>query len=246
MAVPAGGSRPASKTLHRARGISPPGRSLPPAPRVGDLLFRVICQTGAMVVLVLAALLLLVLLWKSWLAIRTIGVQFFTTTTWDPEPDHRRFGALCFVFGTVATSAIAMLIAVPLGVGAATFLSEITNGWIRRTGAFLVEMLAAIPSVVYGFWGLFVLAPAMQKAFTALGGPNQGGVGILSAGVILSIMILPYVAAVSFDVCRAVPSAQREGALALGATRWQTIWSVVLPYARPGIVGGCFIALGRA
>src|SRR5207244_1515089 len=111
---------------------------------------------------------------------------------------------------------------------------------------FFVEMLAAIPSVVYGFWGLFVLAPALQTLITAVGGPNQGGVGILSAGIILAIMVVPYVAAVSFDVCQAVPRSHREAAFALGATRWQTIWRVVLPNARPGIIGGCFLALGRA
>ncbi len=107
-------------------------------------------------------------------------------------------------------------------------------------------MLAAIPSVVYGFWGLFVLAPWLQSIMTLLGGPNQGGVGVFPAGIILSIMIVPYVAAVSFDACRAVPDAQRAGAMAPGATRWQTIVGVVLPYARPGIIGGCFLALGRA
>src|SRR5258708_578818 len=107
-------------------------------------------------------------------------------------------------------------------------------------------MLAVVPSVVYGFWGLFVLSPILQRILTALGGPNLGGVGLLPAGLILSIMIVPYVASVSFDVIRAVPRSQREGALALGATRWQTIWGVVLPYARPGIVGGSFLALGRA
>src|SRR5207248_4123054 len=100
--------------------------------------------------------------------------------------------------------------------------------------------------VVYGFWGLFVLAPLLNDLYVALGGPNQGGLGIVAAGLILSLMIVPYVAAVSFDVIRAVPRSQREGALALGATRWQTIRRVVLPYARPGMVGGCFIALGRA
>jgi phosphate transport system permease protein len=139
-----------------------------------------------------------------------------------------------------------MVIAVPLGIGTAAFLSEIATGWIRKTGSFLVEMLAAIPSVVYGFWAFFVLVPMVQWFFTAVGGPNQGGTGILSAGLILSVMIVPYVAAVSFDVCQAVPNSQREASYALGATRWQTIWSVVLPYARPGIMGGCFLALGRA
>ncbi len=159
---------------------------------------------------------------------------------------HKKFGTLSFVYGTVVTSAVAMLIAVPLGVGTAVFLSEIATGWVRRIISFLVEMLAAIPSVVYGFWGLFVFAPVMQQFITAMGGPNTGGLGILSASLILSVMIVPYVTAVSFDVCQAVPRSQREGALSLGATRWQMIWGVVLPYARPGIVGACFLALGRA
>jgi phosphate transport system permease protein len=209
-----------------------------------EVLFRLLCQASAVLVIVLAALLVVVLVCKSWLAMRTLGLNFFFSTTWDPV--HRQFGALAFIYGTLATSAIAMLIAVPLGVGTAAFLSEIAPGWLRRTGSFLVEMLAAVPSVVYGFWGLFVMAPVVQAVFSSLGGPNHGGVGILSAGLILSIMIVPYIAAVSYDVCRAVPNSQRDGALALGATRWQTIRSVILPYARPGIIGGCFLALGRA
>jgi phosphate transport system permease protein len=211
-----------------------------------EILFRLLCQASAMLVIVLAAFLVVVLIAKSWLAIRTLGLGFLTSTSWDPEPSHRQFGALAFIYGTLATSAIAMLIAIPLGVGTAAFLSEIAPGWLRRTGSFLVEMLAAVPSVVYGFWGLFVMAPVVQMVISYLHGPNQGGLGILSAGLILSIMIVPYIAAVSYDVCRAVPNSQRDGALALGATRWQTIRSVILPYARPGIVGGCFLALGRA
>jgi phosphate transport system permease protein len=117
---------------------------------------------------------------------------------------------------------------------------------LRRVASFFIEMLAAIPSVVYGFWGVFVLAPLMQHLFTALGGPNIGGRGVLSASMILALMIVPYIAAITYDVCQAVPRSQREGALALGATRWQTIWKVVLPYARPGIIAGAFLALGRA
>jgi len=212
--------------------------------RLLEVLFRLLCQASAVLVIVLAALLVIVLVSKSWLAIRTFGLHFFISTTWDPV--HRQFGALAFIYGTLATSAIAMLIAVPLGIGTAAFLSEIAPGWLRRTGSFMVEMLAAVPSVVYGFWGLFVMSPIVQTVITWLHGPNQGGVGILSAGLILSIMIVPYIAAVSYDVCRAVPNSQRDGALALGATRWQTIRSVILPYARPGIIGGCFLALGRA
>jgi phosphate transport system permease protein len=212
----------------------------------GDWLFALLCRAAALFVIAVFVALVSVLTVQAWLAIRTIGISFFTTVKWDPEPTHRQFGALAFIYGTVATSAVAMLIAVPLGVGTAAFLSEIAPPRLRRAGSFLVEMLAAIPSVVYGFWGLYVLAPALQWVITAIGGPNQGGVGIVPAGIILSIMIVPYVSAVSFDVCQAVPNAQREGAYALGATRWQTIRSVVLPYARPGIVGSCFLALGRA
>jgi phosphate transport system permease protein len=211
-----------------------------------EVTFKLLCQLAAVLIIVLAALLVTVLLWRSWLSIRAVGLDFFISATWDPEPSHRQFGALSFIYGTLASSAIAMLIAVPLGIGTATFLSEIAPRWLRRVGSFLVEMLAAVPSVVYGFWGLFVMAPVLQSLITALGGPNQGGVGIFSAGLILSIMILPYIAAVSYDVCTAVPNSQRDGALALGATRWQTIRSVILPYARPGIIGGCFLALGRA
>ncbi|HEV3203315.1 MAG TPA: phosphate ABC transporter permease subunit PstC [Gemmataceae bacterium] len=209
-----------------------------------DVIFRRICQGAAVLILILAVLLFVVLAWKSWLAIQMLGGSFFAGITWDPV--HRQFEALGFVYGTLTTSAIAMLIAVPLGVGTAAFLSEIAPVWLRRPGSFLVEMLAAVPSVVYGFWGIFVLGPLLHKIIIALGGPDQGGLGILPAGLILSIMIVPYIAAVSHDVCRAVPRSQREGALALGSTRWQMIWSVVLPYARPGIIGGCFLALGRA
>jgi phosphate transport system permease protein len=217
-----------------------------PRPFTGDLLFRLLCQFAAVIVIVLAVLLVLVLIWESWLALRTIGLSFFTQTTWDPEPNHRIFGSLAFVYGTIATSAIAMLLAVPLGIATAAFLSEIAPGWLRRPASFLVEMLAAIPSVVYGFWGFYVLAPQLQQVIDWLGGPNTGGRGLLPAGIVLAIMIVPYIAAVGYDVCQAVPSSQRAAALALGATRWQMIWRVVLPYARPGIVGGCFLALGRA
>jgi phosphate transport system permease protein len=214
--------------------------------RWADEMFERLCQAAAVLVIVLALLLVIVLVWKSWLAIRTIGFEFLLSKTWDPESTHRHFGARAFVWGTVATSVIAMVLAVPLGVGTATFLAEIAPRWLRRTGSFLVEMLAVVPSVVYGFWGLFVLAPLLQRLLTAAGGPNLGGLGLLPAGLILAIMIVPYVASVSFDVIRAVPRSQRQGALAMGATRWQTIWHVVLPYARPGIFGGCFLALGRA
>ncbi len=213
---------------------------------VYDRIFRLLCQGAAWLIILVSVLLVVILVDRSWEAIRTVGLGFLTRTTWNPQNEIRQFGALSFVWGTVATSAIAMLIAVPLGVGTAAYLSEIAPGWLKRIATFFIEMLAAIPSVIYGFWGIFVLAPLVQEVFTFLGGPNTGGRGLLSAGLVLSIMIVPYIAAISYDVCQAVPRSQREGALALGATRWQTIWRVVLPYARPGIIAGAFLALGRA
>ena len=209
-----------------------------------DRIFWLACLTAAGSIVVLAALLLIFLVVDSWQAITTFGFGFFTQSDWDPVQNH--YGALAFVYGTLATSLTAMVIAVPLSVGSAAFLAEIAPRWLRKTGSFLIELLAAIPSVVYGFWGIFFLAPIIQKVFDRVGGPNHGGVGLTAASLILAIMIVPYIAAISFDVCRAVPRSQREASLALGATRWQTIWSVILPYASPGILGACFLALGRA
>jgi phosphate transport system permease protein len=209
-----------------------------------DWIFRHIAQSSSLVVLLIVFLIVALLALQAWPAIRGVGLSILVSSDWDPTND--RFGGLSFVYGSIVTSLIAMMIAVPLGVGTATFLAEVASTWLRRSGSFLVELLAAIPSVVYGFWGIYFLAPNVQKLFDAMGGDNVGGRGLFSAGVILAIMIVPYIAAVSYDVCQAVPRAQREGALALGATRWQTIWGVVLPYARPGIIGGCFLALGRA
>jgi phosphate transport system permease protein len=220
--------------------------SLSAFPDVGDHVFFGICALAALSVVVLFGLLVVVVIQGSWEAMREIGVRFFVSADWYPVESRQEFGALAFVYGTLVTSALAMLIAVPLGVGTAAYLSEIAPGGVRRVVTFLIEMLAAIPSVVYGFWGVVVLAPSLQPLMSWFGADNTGGVGIFSAGLILSIMIVPYVTAVSFDVCRAVPASQREAALALGATRWQMIWSAVLPFARPGIIGACFLALGRA
>ncbi len=209
-----------------------------------DWLFKNLCLSAASVLLLLVALILVLLLMQAWPAVRTVGARILVGTTWDPN--HNRFGGLVFAYGSVVTSLIAMLLAVPFGVGAATFLAEIATGWVKRAGSFLVELLAAIPSVVYGFWGITFLGPRLQGLFDLADGPNVSGKCLLSAGLVLAIMVVPYIAAITYDVCQAVPRAQREGALALGATRWQMIWRVVLPYARPGIVGGCFLALGRA
>jgi len=212
----------------------------------GDLIFRWLCQSAGGFVLAIAASLLAVLIYKSWPVLtQPDKFQLLTSTKWSPDDD--KYGALVFVYGTVVTSAIAMLVAVPLGVGAAAFLSELAPPWLRKLCAFMLEMLAAIPSVVFGFWGVSFLAKrGLAPLFTALEIPNTAGQGILAAGLVLAVMILPYITAVSFDVMQAVPRSQREGALALGSTRWQMIWRVVLPYARPGIMAACFLALGRA
>ncbi|MFM7541403.1 MAG: phosphate ABC transporter permease subunit PstC [Planctomycetota bacterium] len=177
-------------------------------------------------------------------ALEAQGWGFFTSVEWNVA--QGRFGALPFVYGTLVTSAIAMLVAVPVGIGAATYLAEIAKPAIRLTAGFLVELLAAIPSVVYGFWGIIFLVPLLQSAYAVVGLQATGGRGLLTAGLVLALMVVPYITAVTLDALRAVPVAQRMGAYALGATRWQTIWSVVLPNARSGIIGGGFLALGRA
>ncbi len=226
---------------------------------VADWGFRQFCAAAAVLIIVILGLIVALLYVQAAPAFRQFGWQLVFSTDWDPNyrPDLGndvdvpasqvgRFGGAAFIYGSVVTSFFAMLLAVPFGVGTATFLAEVAPPLVKRGGSFLVELLAAIPSVVYGFWGINFLAPLVQDAIDRVGGPNLTGKGIASASLILAVMIVPYVAAVSYDVCRAVPRAQREGALALGATRWQTIWHVVLPYARPGIIGGCFLALGRA
>ncbi|HEV3237260.1 MAG TPA: phosphate ABC transporter permease subunit PstC [Gemmataceae bacterium] len=211
--------------------------------RFYDLIFRGLCRGSAILVIGLMVLLFVVLCYESIPSFKQFGWRFLVDTEWDPQG---RLGALPFIYGTLVTSLIGMLIAIPLGVGTAAYLAEIAPGYVRRVGSFLVELLAAIPSVVYGFWGFFFLRPVVLALFNWLGHTDSTGNGLLCAGLILSIMILPYITAITFDVCRAVPRSQREGSLALGSTRWQMIWTVVLPYARPGIIGGCFLALGRA
>lgn len=225
----------------------PPASSPSPLP---EILFRAATRGAGLFILTLVATMLVVLFLDAYPALKDAGsYRMFSSSSWIPKPADDglpTFGSLALIWGTVVTSVIAMAIAVPLGVASAAYLSEVAHGSVKKAGAFLIELLAAIPSVVYGFWGLFFLAPLVQKAFDAVGGPNTGGNGILSAGLILAIMVLPYITAISFDVCQAVPRSQREGALAVGASQWQTIWLVVLPYARPGIFAASFLALGRA
>lgn len=213
-------------------------------PRLGDATFHALCMASALAVPFTAALLIVFLLRDSLNSIHAFGLNFFVTSQWDTY--HGDFGALPFIVGTVVTSVLAMVLAVPVSVASATFLAEIAPGWLRRGASFLTELLAAIPSVVFGFWGIFFIVPILQAGFRALNIPNTTGRGIISASIILAIMVVPYIASITYDVCRAVPSSQRTAALALGSTRWQMIWRVVLPFARSGIVGACFLALGRA
>jgi phosphate transport system permease protein len=187
-------------------------------------------------------------------AMRQFGFGFLTRSTWDPVAGQ--FGALPLVFGTLYASLVAMLIAVPLAVGVAIFLTEFAPRWMRTPVATMVELLAAVPSVIYGLWGIFVLIPILRDVLwpvlrPVLGWlpPFQGafyGPSVLAAGVILSIMTLPYIAAVTREVLLAVPASQREAALALGATRWEAVWTVILPYGRTGILGAVILGLGRA
>ena len=222
--------------------------------RWGDRLFRLLIRASALTLLVIVLGMVIVMTWVALPSIKAFGWSFLYTSTWDPVAQH--FGALPLIYGTIVSSVLALLIAVPLGIGAAVYLSEVAPSWIRPPISFLVELLAAVPSVVYGLWGISVLAPWLrtwvQPALgTALGflplfqGPPYG-VGMLAAGLILAIMIVPFIIAVSREVLLAVPNTQREAALALGATRWETTRIAVLRYARSGLIGAILLGLGRA
>ena len=222
--------------------------------RWGDHLFRLLIRGSALSLLVIVMGMVIVVARAALPSIRAFGWQFLYTSIWDPVAEH--FGALPLIYGTIVSSVLALLIAVPLGIGAAVFLSELAPTWLSPSVSFLIELLAAIPSVVYGLWGIFVLAPWLrtwvQPALgAALGflplfqGPPYG-VGMLAAGLILAVMIVPFIIAVSREVLLAVPNTQREAALALGATRWETTRLAVLRYARSGLIGAILLGLGRA
>ena len=221
---------------------------------VGDLAFRVLAAFFALLVVVCVAAMALQMLRASAASLSRFGLGFVTSSRWDPV--HDVFGALPFVFGTVASSLLALVIAVPVSLGVAIFLVELAPRWLADTLGLLVELLAAVPSVIYGLWGIFVLCPflrdtvepGLQKALGFLPifrGPVQG-VGMLAGGLVLAIMILPSVASVSREVLRAIPDTLREGAFALGATRWEAVRTVILPSARSGILGAVVLGLGRA
>jgi phosphate transport system permease protein len=221
---------------------------------LGDPVFSGITVSLALVIIVLLAAISAELVIKAMPSIRHFGIGFLSSTDWDPARDQ--FGALPFVYGTAVSSMIALVIAVPLSLGVALCLSEMAPQWLSRKLGFLVELLAAIPSVVYGLWAIFVLGPwlrdwiepflANRLGFIPLFAGPHVSVGMLTAGVVLAIMVLPYVAAVSTDVFRVVPQSQREAALALGATKWEMVRMAVLPYGTSGIIGAIMLGLGRA
>ena len=223
-----------------------------------DAAFRLITQSAAILVLIILAGVALSLVSGAWPALSTFGIGFLFTASWNPVTE--KFGALAPIYGTVLTSTLAMLIAVPLGLGIAIFLTEICPRPLRRSIGVAVELLAGIPSIIYGLWGFFVLAPLLQVyvqpavigAFgsvpvlsTLFAGPPYG-IGMFTASLILAIMVLPFITSISRDVFETVPLVLKESAYGIGCTTWEVMRYVVLPYTRVGVVGGMMLALGRA
>ncbi|MBA1244577.1 phosphate ABC transporter permease subunit PstC [Pseudomonas japonica] len=223
-----------------------------------DLWFRRTVCGAAMLVLFLLACIAGSTLWGGSEAFRTFGLDFLTTTDWDAVAG--KFGAVVPVYGTLVTSFLALLIAVPVSFGIAIFLTEVAPPWLRMPIASAIELLAGIPSIIYGMWGLFVFAPFMAEhlspwindnlgAIPGIGVLFQGpplGIGTLTAGIVLAIMIIPFITSVMNEVFRTVPVALKESAYALGGTTWEVVWDIVLPYTRTAVVGGIFLGLGRA
>jgi phosphate transport system permease protein len=222
--------------------------------REGDEIARLITFLFAAST-VLVTLLLILELWRdSALARHKFGLQFFFTRVWDPIAEQ--FGALPFIYGTLVTASVSLAIAVPLGIGAAIFLAELAPARLSDALEFFIDLLAAVPSVIYGLLGVFIVVPLMRDyvqpvlkktlGFLPLFSGPAYGVGFLTAGIVLAIMVIPYIISVSREILMSVPRDQREAALSLGATRWESTWKVVVPFARTGIMGSIFLALARA
>jgi phosphate transport system permease protein len=220
----------------------------------GDEVARIITFVFAASVVLITFLLVLTLWQGSVMARQKFGFAFFVTQVWDPN--EGTFGALPFIYGTLVTAILALIIAVPLGIGAAIFLAELAPARLSDTLEFFIDLLAAVPSVIYGVLGIFLIVPVMRTVIQpalkkTLGflplfqGPAYG-IGFLTAGIVLAVMIIPYIISVSREVLLSVPRDQREAALSLGATRWESTWKVVVPFARTGIMGSIFLALARA
>jgi phosphate transport system permease protein len=225
-----------------------------PPGQTGDTVARLLTMAFAASILLVTFLLVFQLWGSSALSRHKFGLAFLWTTEWNPVTEQ--FGALPFIYGTVVTSAVALLISVPVGLGSAIFLSEMAPAKISNALTFLIELLAAIPSVIYGLLGMFTVVPLMRSyvepflkktlGFLPLFQGTIFGVDFLTAGLVLSIMTVPFIISVSRESLLAVPREQREAALALGATRWETTWQIVVPYAKLGILGSVFLALARA
>jgi len=222
--------------------------------RDGDEIARLITFLFAASVVLITVLLVYELWINSALARHKFGLEFFVTQVWDPVMDQ--YGALPFIYGTLVTSVVALLLAVPLGIGASIFLAELAPARVSDTLQFFIDLLAAVPSVIYGLLGVFIVVPLMRTViYPALNkplgflpffkGPSYG-VGFLTAGIVMAIMVIPYIISVSREVLLSVPRDQREAALALGSTRWESTWKVVVPFAKTGIMGSIFLALARA
>jgi phosphate transport system permease protein len=226
--------------------------------RLRDAAFRNVTRAAAIAVLIILSGIIVSLIRGSLPALRTFGVSFLYTEVWNPVTN--KFGAIAPIYGTVITSVIAMLIAVPVGLFIALFLTELCPTWLRRPIGIAIELLAGIPSIIYGIWGLFVFAPFLQQyvqplLIDTLGeipgigflfeGPPYG-IGILTAGLILAVMVLPFITSISRDVFEAVPPVLKEAAYGVGCTTWEVVRYVVLPYARVGVIGGVMLGLGRA
>jgi phosphate transport system permease protein len=226
--------------------------------RISDIAFRYLTCAAAIGVLLLLSGVIVSLIQGSFLALSTFGLNFLITDTWNPVTE--KFGAAAPIYGTLATSLIAMLIAVPVGLMIAFFLTELCPQWLRRPIGIAIELLAGIPSIIYGIWGLFIFAPFLQQTLQpflikTLGnvpvieplfaGPPYG-IGMLTAGLILAVMVLPFVTSISRDVFEAVPAVLKEAAYGVGCTTWEVVRYVVLPYARVGVIGGVMLGLGRA
>ncbi|HEY7234853.1 MAG TPA: phosphate ABC transporter permease subunit PstC [Gemmatimonadaceae bacterium] len=223
---------------------------------IGDRVYSWSIAGFAALVPILLLLIFVAVGVAAWPALRAFGFSFVTSSDWDPVAKH--FGAAPAIYGTLVSSVLALIIATPLALGVAVFISEFSPPWLRQPVAFLVDLLAAVPSVIYGLWGIYILVPLLRvylmpflRDTLHLGvlpfftGPAYGQ-SMLAAGLILAIMCLPYISAVTREVLAAVPRSQREAALALGATRWEVIRDAVIPYARSGIIGGIMLGLGRA
>jgi phosphate transport system permease protein len=226
--------------------------------RLGERIFRGATLTAAVLVLVLLGGVTIALLKGAWPALSHFKLEFLTRQVWNPVTE--KFGALAPIYGTLVTSLIAMAVAIPLSFGISIFLTELCPAWLKRPVGVAVELLAAVPSIIFGIWGMFVFAPILQRhvqpwlidhlgPLPGVGLLFQGppfGIGILTASLVLAIMVLPFIASVMRDVFETIPDVLRESAYGLGATTWEVIWKVVLPYSRTGVVGGIMLGLGRA